>query len=704
MDRLSGGLSDSEGGGLNGGELNGGGIRAQLVENNPFASSAAPNPWDNANPDIDSLNRDIVEHIDQLLRMKRREPALPLAGLILGEPGTGKTHMLKRVLGKIRKNGQIAIFVAVRAFMNPESVMRDLLREIFISMAREHRDGKLQIDLLLGELDESYHERCREKGRPVLSGMDRLSPLKKQLLGIDRDFLRCLLLYADTEDASLKEDILFWLMGESDESFPERLGVPDCDRDAMAPEAREDEASKMLLSLGHVLRYARVPMLVCFDQLDGMDSPDLINAWGKVLSLLVNDVSGMLPLAFLRADTWNHRFSRVLDSAVVQRFNHPVPMGNCSLDQARQLVKNRIAAFFVEGAEEKYRWLMARLEEKLRTGYSPRTVIDLANRAIHEEGSEALPEAPRGTRSPEAAETDEIREAERTLTAAYREECDKVASDPNAWPPNADQLLDALEMWLASRPEFNVSRSDDKYVRLSGQCSAGGRVTPCAFIVLTARNHLSAAAALKRGVDFLSAHPDGLCCYVTDKRVFRGPENWRKVHELLGQFRALKGRAIILGSGGCAAWYGLVAFRNKVCNGDVALYPSSGQRPATREDFSRYMKEGFRLELLDLGEDGETSPDGDADGGPKGGSTPVSPAAKPGSSDGSAPDEERLTRAVLSLLKGSPMKMMGAELLVGALHREGVTIGYQTLLAGLNRQKALFRLYPSGDGTLIAMV
>ena len=103
-------------------------------------------------------------------------------------------------------------------------------------------------------------------------------------------------------------------------------------------------------------------------------------------------------------------------------------------------------------------------------------------------------------------------------------------------------------------------------------------------------------------------------------------------------------------------------------------------------------------------ENGETSPDGDADGGPKGGSAPVSLAAKPESSDGSVPDEERLTRAVLSLLKGSPMKMMGAELLVGALHREGVTIGYQTLLAGLNRQKALFRLYPSGDGTLIAMV
>ena len=602
-------------------------IRSQLVAKNPFASSAAPNPWDNANPDLDSLNRTVVDHIDLLLKMTRENPAETFAGLILGEAGAGKTHMLKRVLRRIRESGEIAIFVTVRAFMDPESVMQDLLREVFISMGREHGDGKLQIDLLLEALDKAYRRDFRED---ALGGMARLEPLQMKLDRVNNDFLRCLLLYASTEDASLKNDILRWMRGESDESFSEKLDVIACNWDEMTPAAQEKKARDRLLSLGHVLRYVRVPMLVCFDQLDGMTSEDLLNAWGTAASLLINDVYGVLPLAFLRADTWEQRFSPRLDDAVRQKFlNHRLPMANCNLEQAKQLIKERIKAFFDDDdeVEQKYQWLMARLNTTLKPGYSPRMVITLANQAIQEAGAGA----------------DAAHEVEHALAEAYREECDKVASDPNAWPPNADQLLDALEMWLGSRPEFNVSRSDDKYVRLSGQRSAGGRATPCAFIVLTARNHLSAAAALKRGVDFLSAHPDGLCCYVTDKRVFRGPENWRKVHELLGQFRALKGRTVVLQPDGRAAWYGLVAFQNKVCNGDVTLYPpSGGPRLATPEDLSGYMKEGFRWNLLGL--DGESGKPGDGDRSKDTGSgkDPTPSTSGPKDTSGSASEEKRL--------------------------------------------------------------
>ena len=602
-------------------------IRSQLVAKNPFASSAAPNPWDNANPDLDSLNRTVVDHIDLLLKMTRENPAETFAGLILGEAGAGKTHMLKRVLRRIRESGEIAIFVTVRAFMDPESVLQDLLREVFISMGREHGDGKLQIDLLLEALDKAYRRDFRED---ALGGMARLEPLQMKLDRVNNDFLRCLLLYASTEDASLKNDILRWMRGESDESFSEKLDVIACNWDEMTPAAQEKKARDRLLSLGHVLRYVRVPMLVCFDQLDGMTSEDLLNAWGTAASLLINDVYGVLPLAFLRADTWEQRFSPRLDDAVRQKFlNHRLPMANCNLEQAKQLIKERIKAFFDDDdeVEQKYQWLMARLNTTLKPGYSPRMVITLANQAIQEAGAGA----------------DAAHEVEHALAEAYREECDKVASDPNSWPPNANHLLSALEMWLGAHPEFKVSRSADKYLRLSGKRSAEGPEAPCAFIIMATRHHRSAAAAIDRGIKFLEENPNGFCCYVTDERALKGPENWKQVHELLGQFRALKGRTVVLQPDGRAAWYGLVAFQNKVCNGDVTLYPpSGGPRLATPEDLSGYMKEGFRWNLLGL--DGESGKPGDGDRSKDTGSgkDPTPSTSGPKDTSGSASEEKRL--------------------------------------------------------------
>ena len=112
---------------------------------------------------------------------------------------------------------------------------------------------------------------------------------------------------------------------------------------------------------------------------------------------------------------------------------------------------------------------MARLNTTLKPGYSPRMVITLANQAIQEAGAGA----------------DAAHEVEHALAEAYREECDKVASDPNSWPPNANHLLSALEMWLGAHPEFKVSRSADKYLRLSGKRSAEGPEAPCAFIIMT---------------------------------------------------------------------------------------------------------------------------------------------------------------------------------------------------------------------------
>ena len=113
-------------------------ILLKLREKNPFASSASPLPWENVNPDLLQLSREASEEIEQLMRHKRREPSTPLAGLVLGEAGSGKTHMLTRILRRMRGNSRPAVFVAVKAFRDPETVTKHLLTEIFISLKRIH--------------------------------------------------------------------------------------------------------------------------------------------------------------------------------------------------------------------------------------------------------------------------------------------------------------------------------------------------------------------------------------------------------------------------------------------------------------------------------------------------------------------------------------------------------------------------------------
>ncbi|MBQ2617266.1 MAG: hypothetical protein IJF90_10465 [Synergistaceae bacterium] len=113
-------------------------IIQRLRENNPFSSPASPLPWNNKNPDLQNLNRDTSEEIEQLIRQKRRQPDVPLAGLILGEAGSGKTHMLTRILRRMRSNAQPAVFAAIRTFRDSESVTQHLLSEIFISLKLIH--------------------------------------------------------------------------------------------------------------------------------------------------------------------------------------------------------------------------------------------------------------------------------------------------------------------------------------------------------------------------------------------------------------------------------------------------------------------------------------------------------------------------------------------------------------------------------------
>ncbi|MBR1672098.1 MAG: ATP-binding protein [Fretibacterium sp.] len=654
-----------------------GDIQKQLRAKNPFASSVSPAPWSNANPDLESLNREATNEIEQLIRDKRREPSVPRAGLILGMAGAGKTHMLRRILLKLRGKGQIAVFVAVRAFLDPESVIQYLLKEAVISLGREHRKGRTQLDIVMEELDSAYRDSCLQDGAPVQEGLERLRPLHREMsaLGeVERNVLKSLLLYAGTQDADIREDILLWLRGKAEEGAVARLGLPERDLESMTEHARENDARTIFLSLGQIFAYAKVPMIVCFDQLDGMEEKKLINAWGQVVSLLVNDTPGVLPLAFLRADTWYDHFANVLDIAVIQRLGkRPILMQNCTLEQAQMLIKSRLETFFGEDVEEKYQWLMERLKGRLQPGYSPRMVIDLAGHVIDESDGDLDPVL-------------------KPIDAAYREECDKVAADLDAWPADADQLFLALQTWINSQENFSVAKKEDRYPHLSGSRMIEGRKVDCDFIVMAPVYAASAAAGLKRGIDFLQKTPNGLGCYIIDGRTLRYPPKWRQVHRLLDEFRELGGIVLLLKAEECVLWYGLVALMNKLDNGDITIYPYSGApRSANHEDLNRYMKEAFSVDFLNMGKASRDN---------KERKNPLLSLSRQ-KTHSSSPDDEALVDILISLLDASPMKLLPAGKMLEMLAARAVEVPQTRLLACVSRFQDRFHVYPAGKDTLI---
>lgn len=134
--------------------------------------------------------------------------------------------------------------------------------------------------------------------------------------------------------------------------------------------------------------------------------------------------------------------------------------------------------------------LVNRLGDNLNKGYSPRYVIEMANRAITQTDIQSglLPDA----------------DVLKIFAGEYRQECDKVAADFDAWPKDTERLQIALRAYLESRPELkNVQSGADKYATLFSKRSFAGKETPCAYFINTAENNMTVNAVFNRGVKFL---------------------------------------------------------------------------------------------------------------------------------------------------------------------------------------------------------
>lgn len=733
-------------------------VQQKLRESYLFSSTASPLPFYNFAPDVSELNKKVSLRIESMIKDKIQNPTKPLAGLVFGGAGSGKTHMLSRILTRTKNISEKTLFVSVRAFKDPENAMQDMLSGFIVNMYHKTSENEkiyspfdmmiknfferfseknpdalnekilsnlsLNFDIDENEKSEINNENEEQKNsntfirkffkkfldknkntQSISKSKKIINPVNylcKEIHGIDKRFAYCLLAYFkanfenDYEGQYKKDRIVEWIRtGLSNEECKE-LGLPPRDTETMSSLARESDAEKFLISLGLVLQYSDITMVVCFDQLDGMIEKELINAWGNSLSFLINNVLGTIPFVFVRADTWIYRFSNNLDESVLERISAAtMTMQGCNVEEAKLLIKTRIESYFNENeSAEIYNALLNRVKDKLKSGLTPRNVIRLANDEIW--NTDWTSEAQEKTNLITTTSTkitpleksnentliiDDNSKIKRTLDEAFQEKCSEVTKSPYLYPPDSKVISLVIELWLSTKEEFTIERSKNVQFKLFGNYK---KLREFVLMTTMSKQAIQIIKIVEKGIDFMKKKTNNQnefferrCFFIGEDQIIKA--GFKTTRQKLKDLEKAGGFVILLGKQTRIPVYALADLISEVDNGNITLYLSGGERAATREDLKLYLKE-FKFtsaEKIEKLFNYITTPP-----------EVIVPLKS---------NEEIMNQILLRLLNDSPINIISGKFALESLNNKNISISYGELLNFFRNNKNFYVMESKDD-------
>jgi hypothetical protein len=273
-------------------------------------------PWTKTLVDLSELNREASGIIEQgvgaIRNQARLEGAVARTAslVLLGPPGTGKTHLFARVRQRL---GPRAVFVHMRpllhAGLTPGYVLSEAVRQL---AERSYGRQELQADALVGSLIGHLEGQGADFPVAHLSAFreldektrtERLDAFAERLFesfpDLDVDFVERML-KVPFEAPRMRRALLGWLSGQDcDPSHLSRIGAAA----AMDPK----NAGRALRTLG-MLAALGAPLVLVFDQLENLVQRDAaeerITEYGNLVAELVDSTRGILVVQMALDSEW----------------------------------------------------------------------------------------------------------------------------------------------------------------------------------------------------------------------------------------------------------------------------------------------------------------------------------------------------------------------------------------------------------------
>ncbi len=319
---------------------------------NPFRDAIVASPWEPTQVDVPSIHRQAFDEclrgVD-LVRRDQRSAAL----LIHGEAGSGKTHLLSRLRGRLAPQApsatdrQECLYVWVRLQTSPRMIWRALRRTLVDDWFRPVVNGRSQFERILfhrlaeirtaeGDLERWYDYMLEEHPHDLAHHMEEIAVA----LDLDRNTA---VAFNHIAFRRHLRDLRAWLAGTSlPQPALERIDLAQDEGDDVE---REDQSRQVVLMLCRLAGNG-LPIVLSFDQVEALQTVpgdrDSLFAFGQLVSTLHDSTTNVLVVSCVQSAFHSELKANVRDAD----YDRMTSLGSLSLDplnraEAEQLIAAR---------------------------------------------------------------------------------------------------------------------------------------------------------------------------------------------------------------------------------------------------------------------------------------------------------------------------------------------------------------------------